>query len=658
MNVFLRAAFAALFFTLIACSSSNEVVPADQLPVDHLPPQLTPLSYNVELYLQTRKDEFTGHVEIDVEVLQPIDRLWLHGAQLRVGSIQAVGGTIATGEWRQHTPEGLSSIVFDRTLPVGRSKLILDYSAPYSPGLKGFIRNRDKSIFVASLGDGGARYVLPGFDEPRYRTPVSLSFDVPSSLEVLASSPEASRTHLENQRRVIRFIDSPALPLGALGWVMATLPEATQQTFNSSTISGFGVEIMPWLEGLSALAERSEQAYPFAKLDVVRLANLPESINAVGLIINPSESLLAQSQQLAAHWFDHAGAYSNWQTQCVARGMAQWAGLDAFRKAGLLNESVAQAAWQNARELARYPLGPMCWDVPSDKVLALQESEDQVLVTGALLGLEDTVGREALATTLWSDWRANRDTLRSVQDLPMPVYQQVFSILQEGRLLPHRCKVACDYRDAPEEAITVQGALANPATLGIAQWRELAVNPEVASFLEGIAEADNASDVADRIDTYGEAWTVAMAMKMVGDFDRWSSYLRQLSAEAEVQDVRMAALFALAESSDMRVVTWFQQLFLNRVLPPAQSDALFARLMQSPQAEQQLRWLATNRDKVMRKLTPAQRVHWLDALNGLCSSSALALVKEAMTEVAPLIYRGEARLQRVVNNIEQCLAAH
>ena len=60
----------------------------------------------------------------------------------------------------------------------------------------------------------------------------------------------------------------------------------------------------------------------------------------------------------------------------------------------------------------------------------------------------------------------------------------------------------------------------------------------------------------------------------------------------------------------------------------------------------------------MRKLTPAQRVHWLDALNGLCSSSALALVKEAMTEVAPLIYRGEARLQRVVNNIEQCLAAH
>jgi hypothetical protein len=658
LSVFLKAALAALFFILTACSSSNDAVPADQLPVDHLPAQLTPLSYNVELYLQTRKDEFTGHVEIDIDVLQPIDRLWLHGAQLRVGTVQAVGGTIASGEWRQHTAEGLASIVFDRTLPVGRSKLILDYSAPYSPGLKGFIRSRDKSTYIASLGDGGARYVLPGFDEPRYRTPVSLSFDVPASVDVLASSPEASRTDLENQRRVVRFTPSPALPLGALGWVMGELPEPTSGAVNGIPVAGYGVEINPWLAGLKALAERGAQAYPFAKLDVVKLANLPETNNAVGLLVNPSASIEAQAQQLAAHWFEHAGAYSNWQTQCVARGMAQWAGLDAYRAAGRLDESVARAAWRRARELARYPLGPMCWDVPSDKVLAVEESEDQALVVGALLGLEDAVGRDKLATTLWSDWRANRDTPRAVQDLPMPVYQQVYSLLQEGRLLPHRCKVACDYRDAPEESVTLEGAKSNPTALDIVQWRALAANPEMAAFLDGIAAAEDANLVGMRLAKYGEAWTVAMAMKMAGDFDPWSSYLRQLSAEAEAQDVRMAALYALAESDDIRVVTWFQQLFLNRVLPPAQSDALFARLMQSPQADLQLRWLSSNRDKVMRKLTPAQRVHWLDALSALCSPSALALVKEAMTSAAPLIYRGEARLQRVISNIEQCYAAH
>jgi len=132
----LRRIFLALSLAIVfGCADTNPPVDANDLPVDHLPPQLTPLSYNIELYLQQRKDTFTGHVEIDVEVLQPIDRLWLHGAMLKVGTVQVVGSTIATGEWRQHTPEGLSSIVFDRTIPVGRSKILFDYSTPYSPRL-------------------------------------------------------------------------------------------------------------------------------------------------------------------------------------------------------------------------------------------------------------------------------------------------------------------------------------------------------------------------------------------------------------------------------------------------------------------------------------------------------------------------------------------
>jgi len=138
------------------------------------------------------------------------------------------------------------------------------------------------------------------------------------------------------------------------------------------------------------------------------------------------------------------------------------------------------------------------------------------------------------------------------------------------------------------------------------------------------------------------------------DFERWSALLRQRSAQAETSDERLAALFALSQSQDSRVVSWIQQLLINRALQPDDSDALFANLMVSPQADVQLNWFSTNRDKIMRKLAPAQRVRWLDALGALCGSHAAEIVRDAMTPVAPLIYRGDARLQRALSRIESC----
>lgn len=650
-----RVWIVAVFAALMACAENNQPVPADQLPVDHLPPQVTPLAYNVELYLQPRKDEFTGHVEIDVDVQRAFDRLWIHGATLKVGNVQIVGGAIATGEWRQHTPEGLASIVFDRTVPVGRSKIILDYSAPYSPGLKGFIRSRDKSAYVASMADGGARFVLPGFDEPRYRAPIKLSIDIPDRFEAIASAGIINRTALENQRRVIRFAETADIPLGALGLVVGSLGNAQQLASDHTVVSGYGVDPSPWLAGVEALERRSEYPYPFAKLDVVSLPSLHDVVNAAGLIVNPESSPALQAERLAQHWWEHAGFYRSWQAQCVARGIAKWAGLDAYRNAGMVTQMSMSEVWQQAQALDAYPLGSMCWDVPSDKVLPLAEVEDHTLVAGALLTLEDKLGKDVTAEQMWRDWQDTRQEPRGAQDLLPSFYQRIYTVLQDGRLMPSGCSQDCRYPEKSTVQIwTVAQALLEPNQVPLGQWRSLAENPEVLSLFDSIVAQTETSSLEALNAHFGEAWKAAMGYAMAKDFDRWSAFLRQRSAEAVSSSERMLALLALAESTDSRVMVWFQQLFLNRALAPTESDALFAQLMRSPQAAVQLEWLTVNRDKVMRTLSPAQRVRWLDAMGSLCGEAQAVAVNDMMRPAAPLIFRGEARLERALAKIRAC----
>jgi hypothetical protein len=649
-NMWQLLAVGVLTFILQACSGNNLDVPSDQWPIDHLPDQVSVRGYNLELYIQERKDEFTGHVEIDLEVSEPLHRLWIHGAGIKAGVIQMIGGTISTGEWRQHTPEGLASIVFDREIPKGHSKLIIDYSAPYSAGMKGFIRSADKNNFLASLADAGARYVVPGFDEPKFRGNITLSVNLPATLQALASTPITQTTSLENDRKVVQFSQTEKIMLGDLGVFVGEL-----STSNSvAMIDGYGTANVDLISsGMNALIARSNQKYPFGRLSVLVSDKFKEHLNAAGLIVNPSQEVSIVAQQLAEQWLVKPNNFRNWTTRCVAKGMARWAGLEAFMHANLAANDARQEAWMAARDIAKNSLGQMCWDVPNDLVLPEELNEDHTLIAGALYQLE-AAGSD-VANIVWSDNVENGQHPRMSQDLPAMIYQRIYPVLQNGQLMPHRCQAACEFswQDTEVEK-TIPQALEDPLMVTAIQWRHWLGDSDVKAYLWDVFERAKGFPPVSAQRVYGEAWQVAFGLAMQKDFDHWSSYLRRLAAEAEDNSVRMNALYALTETTDERVVAWFQQLLLNKVLSPSDEDDLFARLMMSPQASQQLSWFSTNRDKLMRKLTPAQRVIWLDALGGLCGEQFKPTVIDAMQPVAKMIFRGEARLARALSKIDAC----
>ncbi len=649
MKVF-NIVFVFIFLGLTACAKNGGDVPRDQLPIEHLPDQAQVLGYNLELYLQERKDEFTGHLEIDLVLNEPTSRLWIHGAQLRMGVIQIIGATISNGEWYQHTPEGLASIVFDKEIPAGHSKLILDYSAPYSSGLKGLIRSKDKKSYLANMAEAGARYVLPGFDEPKFRAPLTVSINLPKQLSALTSSNLMIETPLENERHVLSFATTERLVLGDFGLAVGEFTEKNQTNNLRFINTDLRADL---IATMSAIEADSQQPYPYKTLNIIAMPEFNESINAAGLMVNVGQHPAAYAQHMASQFTVMPAGFRNWRTRCVATGIARWLGLQAIHSKQVISAQVLSEQWVQARNIGKYALGEICWDMPSDLVFSTENNEDHLLITGLLsqISMQDV----GLAQQLWVDALQQREDERLVQDFPANVYQGIYPLLQTGQLTPNKCTEPCLYPWSDNaKPITAAEALANPSDVDHSTWRGLLHNDDVRAYLLDVFERSKGFPPASAQRVYGDAWQVAFGLAMQKDFDQWSSYLRRIAAEAKEPAVRMNALFALTESTDERVIAWLQQLFFNQVLNEKDADVLFNRLMSSPQASVQFNWFTTNRDKLMRKMTPAQRAHWLDALGNLCGEQLKASVVDAMQPVAKFIYRGEARLQRALAKISSC----
>lgn len=74
-------AFALLAFPAIAAP-----------PTLRLPENVRPLHYNLDLTLIPEQDTFTGHVEIDLDIRQPTDVIWLNARKLILDEAKIVVG--------------------------------------------------------------------------------------------------------------------------------------------------------------------------------------------------------------------------------------------------------------------------------------------------------------------------------------------------------------------------------------------------------------------------------------------------------------------------------------------------------------------------------------------------------------------------------------
>ncbi|MGN6154682.1 MAG: M1 family metallopeptidase [Sphingomicrobium sp.] len=187
----------ALLLSSTAALAATPVVPDANAPKGKLPDTATPQAYRLDFTILPESERFSGHDEIDITLNQPAKSLYLHGRDLEMTkAVAVVGGKTVPVKWTQVDQTGTARIDFPQTMPAGKMTLAFDYTAPFGDSASGMfhVKVGDQWYSWTQFESIDARAAFPGFDQPGYKTPFTVSVTTHPGLVVVGNSPEVSVT--------------------------------------------------------------------------------------------------------------------------------------------------------------------------------------------------------------------------------------------------------------------------------------------------------------------------------------------------------------------------------------------------------------------------------------------------------------------------------
>src|SRR4051812_10842298 len=163
-----------------------------------LPKTVRPAQYALNIRPDAAKLAFSGVATIDIDVLQPVREIVLNAVDMQFGKV-----TLAAlpGETNQVEASGVhmnddaqtATIAFAATVRPGRYRLTIDYRGKIYQQAAGFFAldyeteaGRKRALFTQFEAPDARRF-FPGWDEPRFRTPYTLTVTVPAGNDVVGN---------------------------------------------------------------------------------------------------------------------------------------------------------------------------------------------------------------------------------------------------------------------------------------------------------------------------------------------------------------------------------------------------------------------------------------------------------------------------------------
>lgn len=300
MRRFLRP----LIFTALAlgCSAAFAAT-ADAPPLEKLPGWAVPESYTLDFRVDPAKEGFSGATTIKVDLKQASDHLWLHGKDLKVSRLMltdAAGKTFAVKYVEAAPDAGVVRIDFGRTLKPQELTLAFTYTAVFNQQLQGLykVTHEGAPYAMTQMEPISARLAFPGFDEPGFKTPYSISLTVPDDEQAVANTQQVNEKPAGEGFKTLTFSKTKPLPTYlvafAVGpWDITTPTDISPDTFRSAPLPLRGVAAkgeahrMKHILGetpsiIHALEDYYGFEYPWDKLDLLAAPDF-----AAGAMENP-----------------------------------------------------------------------------------------------------------------------------------------------------------------------------------------------------------------------------------------------------------------------------------------------------------------------------------------------------------------------------------
>lgn len=314
---------------------------------------IAPVSYHLELTLDPGQPEFTGTIQIALDVKQPARTLWLNATDIAVQ--EAVLTVAGKGMPAKVVPDGedFLALEFAKPVPMGAATVRIRYTARVRQDSGGVFRADDSghpylwTQFEATL----ARSAFPCFDEPAYKVPWQLTLHVPSKDRAVSNTPVAQETVNGNTRTYI-FQETKPIPsylvafaVGPLEFVDAGVAGKNRVPVRIVVPQGRRAEAK-YAAGVSAtILARLEDyfgvPYPYEKLDEIAIpVGAFGGMENAGLIAYGQSILLARPEadsldrqrgfsrtaahEMAHQWFGDLVTLAWWNDAWLNEAFATW----------------------------------------------------------------------------------------------------------------------------------------------------------------------------------------------------------------------------------------------------------------------------------------------------------------------------------------------
>ena len=343
--------FAGLVF---ACLLSLQALAADDtLPV-RLPAGVTPTAYQLSLTVDPNQPQHSGTVTIAVNITQPGKVIRLNAAEISVSSAVLEMGSKSFPARARTRNSDLMDLDFDAPFPAGKGQLTIVFTGRVEDkDSQGLFRQKEGGEWYAftQFESISARRAFPGFDEPGWKVPWTLSLTIPQGMTAVASTPMAREVTLENGQKRVEFQPSKPMPSYLLAFGVGPFDildggRAGKTPVRFITPRGrakeatFAASMTPDI--LARLEAYFGSPYPYEKLDVMALP-MTLTFGAMenpGLVTFSSLSLLAkpgeesigfkrgfvstQAHELAHMWFGNLVTMAWWDDLWLNESFASW----------------------------------------------------------------------------------------------------------------------------------------------------------------------------------------------------------------------------------------------------------------------------------------------------------------------------------------------
>ena len=314
-----------------------------------LPNAVRPLAYAIEIETDPSWPTFSGSVEMQLDVTEPIAVVEMHARALVLSDATVNDAPV---EIELNADSETVRFVPKRRLDVGPAKLRVTFAGHPNPGMHGLYLARDGSeeAVATQCEATDARAIFPCFDEPAFKASFQWTVRTSEHAIALANGPLKTMETDRDGRRVWRFAATP--PVSSYLAALTVGPYEAEPAIASNgtplrvwALRGkkdqtefarvFTKRLFPWFEDYFGLP------YAYDKYDQVAVPGFDAgAMENVGLVLfrqnlllmDPrsaswnQEKLIAKviAHELAHMWFGNLVTMSWWDDLWLNEAFAEW----------------------------------------------------------------------------------------------------------------------------------------------------------------------------------------------------------------------------------------------------------------------------------------------------------------------------------------------